>query len=221
MPLTLDGRPQGPIGAHNRAATSGGRAGGATRGIEAPLRAAALWSSKRSKVCPRYWPGAITSALGSLPLLAAVGGEAAPGGRVGGDLFLERLEIGGSCSRRGRRLGRRAGRRPRVRQRPRTGAAGAVALCRLRRLRRCLRRRLRLSRLLRRAAAGLRRSRIRGRGAHGLCRSRLRRRLVGDERSRWLGLRLGSASRWRGPDLGRTTPCRARSAPSPSGRRRA
>ena len=41
----------------------------------------------------------------------------APGGRVGGDLFFERLEIGGSRGRRGRRLGRGRGGLPAVGQR--------------------------------------------------------------------------------------------------------
>ena len=109
--------------------------------------------------------------------------------RVGGDLFPERLEIGGSCSRRVRRRG--GGRGGDVEfAKTANGRRGPRRARRRRRLRRCLRRRLRLSRLWRRAAAGLRWSRIHGRGAHGLCRSRLRRRLVGDER------RAGVGSAW-------------------------
>ena len=59
-----------------------------------------LGPPSRSKVCPRYSLGGMASALWHA---AAVG---RPGGRVGGDLLFERLEIGGS---RGGRVRRRRG----------------------------------------------------------------------------------------------------------------
>ena len=88
----------GVIGARNAATRSEPRAGGSTLGIGASAGRRALVAEKVDGL-PEVFARRHEMSAAALPRLLAVGGEAPARRRVGGDLFLERLEIGGSRGR--------------------------------------------------------------------------------------------------------------------------